>query len=57
MLCRRTDYEEELQKANQTDFKVEKKIKRKGNELHARWKGYDHWFNSWIDKKRYLYIK
>ena len=44
-------YEKELQKANQKEFKVEKVIERKGDELHGKWKGYDNSFNSWIDKK------
>ena len=26
-------------------------IKRKGNKLYAKWKGYNNSFNSWIDKK------
>ena len=40
----------ELQKTNQKEFRIEKVIKRKGNKLHAKWKGYDNSFNSWIDK-------
>ena len=46
-----TFYEKELQKANQKEFRVEKVIKRKGDKLHVKWKGYDSSFNSWIDKK------
>ena len=46
-----TFYEKELQKANQEVFKIEKVIKKKGNKLHVKWKGYDNSFNSWIDKK------
>ena len=46
-----TFYENELQKANQKDFRVEKVIKRKGDKLYVKWKGYDNSFNSWIDKK------
>ena len=42
-------YEEELLKTNWKDFKVEKVIKRKGNALYVKWKGYDSSFNSWID--------
>ena len=26
-------------------------IKRKGDKLYVKWKGYDNSFNSWIDKK------
>ena len=44
-------YERELQKTNQTEFRVEKVIKRKYDILHAKWKGYDHSFDHWIDKK------
>ena len=42
----------ELQKANQEEFRIEKIIKRKGDKLYVKWKGYDNSFNSWIDKKR-----
>ena len=38
-------------KTNQKEFKIEKLIKRKGDELYVKWKGYDNSFNSWIDKK------
>ena len=34
-------YEKELQKTNQKEFRIEKVIKRKGNKLYAKWKGYD----------------
>ena len=44
-------YEKELQKTNQKEFKIEKIIKRKGNKLYVKWRGYDNSFNSWIDKK------
>ena len=44
-------YEKELQKTNQKEFKIEKVIKRKGNELYVNWKGHDNSFNSWIDEK------
>ena len=43
-------YEKELQKTNQEEFRIEKVIKRKGNKLYVKWKGYDNSFNSWIDK-------
>ena len=42
-------YEKELQKTNQKEFRIEKVIKRKGNKLYVKWKGYDNSFNSWID--------
>ena len=44
-------YEKELQKTSQEKFRIEKIIKRKGDKLYAKWKGYDNSFNSWIDKK------
>ena len=43
--------ENELQKTNQKEFRIEKAIKRKGNKLYVKWKGYDDSFNSWMDKK------
>ena len=46
-----TFYEKELQKTNQKEFRIEKVIKRKGNNLYVKWKGYDNSFNSWINKK------
>ena len=46
-----TFYENELQKTYQKEFRVEKVIKRKGDKLYVKWKGYDSSFNSWIDKK------
>ena len=47
----RTFYEEELQKTNQKEFRIEKVIKRKGGKLYVKWKGYDNSFNSRIDKQ------
>ena len=44
-------YEKELQKTNQKEFAIEKVIKRKGNKLYVKWKGYSNNFNSWIYKK------
>ena len=46
-----TLYEKELQKTNQQEFSIEKVIKKKGDKLYVKWKGYDSSFNSWIDKK------
>ena len=42
--------EEELLKMNQEEFRIEKVIRRKGDKLYVKWKGYDNSFNSWIDK-------
>ena len=47
-----TFYEKELQKTKQKEFRIEKVIKRKGDKLHVKWRGYNNYFNSWIDKKR-----
>ena len=44
-------YEKELQKIDQQEFRIEKVIKKKGDKLYVKWKGYDNSFNSWIDKK------
>ena len=46
-----TLYENELQRTNQQEFRIEKVIKKKGDKLYVKWKGYDNSFNSWIDKK------
>ena len=46
-----TFYEKELQKIDQQEFRIEKVIKKKGNKLYVKWKGYHNSFNSWIDKK------
>ena len=45
-----TFYEKELQKTRQEEFRIEKVIKRKGNKIYVKWKGYNDSFNSWIDK-------
>ena len=49
-----TFYENELQGTKQNVFRIEKVIKRKGEKLYVKWKGYDNSFNSWIDKKDYV---
>ena len=35
-------YEKELQKTNQEEFRIEKVIKRKGDKIYVKWKGYDN---------------
>ena len=45
-----TFYEKELQKTNQEEFRIEKVIRRKGDKLYVKWKGYDNSLNNWIDK-------
>ena len=46
-----TFYEKEFQSTNQQEFRIEKVIKKKGNKLYVKWKGFDNSFNSCIDKK------
>ena len=41
-----TFHEKELQGTRQNEFRIEKIIKRKGNELYVKWKGYNNLFNS-----------
>ena len=48
----RTFYEKELQKTSQEEFRIKKVIKRKGNKIYVKWKGYDNSSNGWIDKAR-----
>ena len=38
-------------KTNQEEFRVEKVIKRKGDNLYVKWKSYDIYFNSQVDKE------
>ena len=39
-------------KKNQREFRIEKVIKRRGDKLYLKWKGYNNsQFNNWIDKK------
>ena len=45
-----TFFQNELQKTNLKEFRLEKVIKKVDN-LHVKWKGYDSSFNNWIDKK------
>ena len=44
----------QLQKTNQKEFRREKVVKRKGDKLYVKWKGYDNSFNSWINKKDFV---
>ena len=47
-----TLYKKELQKkTNQKEFGVEKVIRRKGDKLTVKWKGYNSTFSCWIDNK------
>ena len=38
-------------KTSQERFRIKKVLKRKGDKLYVKWKGYDNSFNSWINKK------
>ena len=51
-----TFYEKELQRTNQKEFRKEKVIRRKGDKLYVKWKGYDNSFNCWIDKKDLVFF-
>ena len=44
-------YEKELKKTSQEELRIENVLKRKGDKLYVKWKGYDNRFSSWIDKK------
>ena len=41
----------EMQNPNQKECRVEKVIKRKGDKLYIKWKGYNSSLSSWVDKK------
>ena len=41
-----TFYGKELQKTNQQEYSIEKVIKKKGDKLYVKQKGYDNSFNS-----------
>ena len=46
-----TFYKKELQKINQQEFRVEKVIKKKGDKLYVKWKGYNSSFKEvWNNK-------
>ena len=47
--------EKELQKTNQKELRIGKKIlKRKGDKLYIKRKGYDNSINRWVNKKDIL---
>ena len=46
-----TCYKKELEKIDEQEFRTEKVIRKKGDKLYVKWRGYDNSFNSWIDKK------
>ena len=44
-------YKKGFQKRNQKEFRVEKVVNKKGDKLHVKWKGFDNWFDGWMNKK------
>ena len=46
-----TFYEKELQKTNQKEFRIEKVLRKKGDKIYVKWKGYDNSFDGWNEKK------
>ena len=47
-------YEKELQKISQKEFRIKNVLKKKGDKLYVKWRGYDNSFNSCIDKEDLL---
>ena len=47
-------HEKESQKTSQEKITIEKVIKKKGDKMYVKWKGYNASFNSWINKKDLL---
>ena len=47
--------ENELQKANKKEFRIEKITKREGNKLYLKWKGQGNLFNNLMTLKKTLY--
>ena len=47
-------YENELQETNEKEFRIEKVLNRKGDQLYVKWKEYNNSFNSWINKNYLL---
>ena len=46
-----TFYREELQKTDQTIYRIEKGIRKAKDKALVKWKGYPAEFNSWIPLK------
>ena len=46
-----TFYEKKTTKDLSARIQNRKSIKRKGDKLYVEWKGYDNFFNNWVDKK------
>ena len=59
-LVRGTFYAQDLQKVtyeNDDFFRVDKIVKRKGNKVSVRWKGWPDMYDSWIEKRDLLVKK
>ena len=41
-------FRKKMMKTNQKEFRVEKILRRKSDQLYAKWKGYNISFSSWI---------
>ena len=48
-----TFHEKELPKTSQQEFSIEKGIKKKGEKLYVKWKGYDSSLIAGLIKKTY----
>ena len=49
-----TFYVHELQKVSLNDeslFRIEKVLRRRGNRLYVQWKGWPSKYNSWVNRK------
>ena len=46
-----TFYKKELQRTNQKEFRIEKALRKKGNNLYVKWKGYDIYLIAGLIKK------
>ena len=44
-------YKKEFQETNQKELRIEKVIKRQGDKLYFKWKGYNNSFNRLICKR------
>ena len=45
------DGEEIVETFYEKESRIKKVIKKKGDKVHVKWKGYNNLFDSWIDKK------
>ena len=41
----------DCKKKDQTEYRIEKVISRKCEELYVKWNGYANSFNSWVHEK------